>query len=215
MATIRDTLRIPYGLSIDGARVRPCSAERSMDYTCPECHGKLIFRKGPLKVAHFAHYVDPEQCRFISEGWLHIAAILDGSRNAKIRTGQPGHLDASQGVLLLEVPTGRVTREMGDVHPQGNPHYWLDPLNGRIVASYLIIPAVCASMLVERFSHRLVLAWALALLASIAGLAFSALKDMPTGPSLVATFGVILLFCAALPAFHARRRARRAVPERS
>ncbi len=60
--------------------------------------------------------------------------ILDGSRNAKIRVGTPGHLDASEGVLRLEVPTQRIDRSMGDVHPLGNPHYWLDPLNGRIVA---------------------------------------------------------------------------------
>ena len=60
--------------------------------------------------------------------------ILDGSRNAKIRVGTSGHLDASQGVLRLEVPTQKIDRSMGDVHPLGNPHYWLDPLNGRIVA---------------------------------------------------------------------------------
>jgi ABC-type Zn uptake system ZnuABC Zn-binding protein ZnuA len=60
--------------------------------------------------------------------------ILDGSRNAKIHIGAPGHLDASVGVLRLEVPTTKVDRSMGDIHPQGNPHYLLDPLNGRIVA---------------------------------------------------------------------------------
>jgi len=60
--------------------------------------------------------------------------ILDGSRNAGIRVSTPGHLDASEGVLRLEVPTQRIDRSMGDVHPLGNPHYWLDPLNGRIVA---------------------------------------------------------------------------------
>jgi len=60
--------------------------------------------------------------------------IIDGSRNAKIRVSSPGHLDASQGVLRLEVPTQKVDRSMGDIHPLGNPHYWLDPLNGRIVA---------------------------------------------------------------------------------
>ena len=49
--------------------------------------------------------------------------IIDGSRNAKIRVGQPGHLDCSANVVKLEVPTGKVTREMGDVHPMGNPHY--------------------------------------------------------------------------------------------
>ena len=60
--------------------------------------------------------------------------ILDGSRNGKIRIGTSGHLDASAGVLRLEVPTQRIDRSMGDIHPLGNPHYWLDPLNGRIVA---------------------------------------------------------------------------------
>ncbi|MDP2922692.1 MAG: metal ABC transporter substrate-binding protein [Candidatus Omnitrophota bacterium] len=62
--------------------------------------------------------------------------IIDGSRNSKIRIGQPGHLDASEGVLLLEVPTTtKIDRSMGDVHPMGNPHYWLDPLNAKIIAS--------------------------------------------------------------------------------
>ena len=60
--------------------------------------------------------------------------ILDGARNSRIRIGTPGHLDASQGVLRLEVPTQRIDRSMGDIHPLGNPHYWIDPLNGRIVA---------------------------------------------------------------------------------
>lgn len=60
--------------------------------------------------------------------------VIDGSRNSKIRVGTPGHLDAAEGVLRLEVPTGKVDRSMGDIHPQGNPHYWLDPLNMRIVA---------------------------------------------------------------------------------
>ena len=60
--------------------------------------------------------------------------VLDGSRNPKIRIGSEGHLDTSSGVLRLEVPTQKVDRSMGDIHPQGNPHYMLDPLNGRIVA---------------------------------------------------------------------------------
>lgn len=60
--------------------------------------------------------------------------VIDGSRNRKIRFGQPGHLDASLNVLRLEVPTTKVDRSMGDVHPLGNPHYWLDPHNTRIVA---------------------------------------------------------------------------------
>ena len=57
--------------------------------------------------------------------------ILTGSRNARIQPGTMGHLDLSKCVEVLEVPQVRVTRAMGDVHPGGNPHYWLDPLNGR------------------------------------------------------------------------------------
>lgn len=60
--------------------------------------------------------------------------ILEGSRNAAIRVGGAGFLDVSLNVRRLEVPSGAVDRSMGDVHPQGNPHYWLDPLNGRIMA---------------------------------------------------------------------------------
>ena len=60
--------------------------------------------------------------------------ILRDSRNNKIQIGTPGHIDASVGIIKLEVPDTKVTRDMGDVHPYGNPHYWLDPLNGRIVA---------------------------------------------------------------------------------
>lgn len=60
--------------------------------------------------------------------------ILDGSRNTRIRVGSRGHLDASEGALILDVPQTTITRAMGDVHPMGNPHYWLDPLNGRRIA---------------------------------------------------------------------------------
>lgn len=60
--------------------------------------------------------------------------ILQGSRNPRIQINAPGHLDASEGIIKLEVPTEKIDRSMGDVHPLGNPHYWLDPYNGRIIA---------------------------------------------------------------------------------
>ena len=64
----------------------------------------------------------------------YLPPLLDQSRNEKIRPGAPGYLDASVGCDILERPTGVVTRAMGDVHPFGNPHYWLDPNNGRVIA---------------------------------------------------------------------------------
>lgn len=64
----------------------------------------------------------------------YLPPMLDQSRNAKIRPGSTGFLDASVGCDILERPVGVVTRAMGDVHPFGNPHYWLDPGNGRVIA---------------------------------------------------------------------------------
>ena len=68
-------------------------------------------------------------------GWL--PPLQTQSRNAKIQVNAPGYLDASQFCQILEIPTGQVTRAMGDVHPMGNPHYWLDPANGRRIAKGL------------------------------------------------------------------------------
>ena len=64
----------------------------------------------------------------------YLPPMLDQSRNAKIHPGNPGYLDLSQGCEVLGRPTGTVTRAMGDVHPYGNPHYWTDPENGRVIA---------------------------------------------------------------------------------
>ncbi|WP_224361821.1 metal ABC transporter substrate-binding protein [Hyalangium versicolor] len=58
-------------------------------------------------------------------GWLPTLQL--GARNAKIQSGNPGYLDASQFVKVLEAPTVKVDRSQGDVHPGGNPHYLHDP----------------------------------------------------------------------------------------
>jgi zinc/manganese transport system substrate-binding protein len=65
-------------------------------------------------------------------GWL--PALLDQTRNGKIRVGTPGLVVAAEGIPLLEVPTEPVNRAMGDVHPGGNPHFVLDPERGKIIA---------------------------------------------------------------------------------
>jgi zinc/manganese transport system substrate-binding protein len=68
-------------------------------------------------------------------GWLPL--VLPGSRNPKIQQGAKGFVDASEGVSVLEKPTGTVSRGEGDVHPLGNPHYYLDPKNLEVVADHL------------------------------------------------------------------------------
>lgn len=64
----------------------------------------------------------------------YLPPLIDQSRNGKIHPGDPGYLDASIGCDILQRPTTQVTRAMGDVHPYGNPHYWTDPDNGRVIA---------------------------------------------------------------------------------
>ena len=62
--------------------------------------------------------------RELELGWL--PPLVTQSRNAKIQPGAAGYLDVSQGARILDIPVGQITRAMGDVHPQGNPHYWLE-----------------------------------------------------------------------------------------
>jgi len=93
------------------------------------------------------HYVEPKPSfilrlhnanllivvgRELEVSWLR--PLIEQSRNAAIQPGAPGYLDASLTARILEIPTGEITRAMGDVHPLGNPHYWLDPGNGRRMA---------------------------------------------------------------------------------
>jgi ABC-type Zn uptake system ZnuABC Zn-binding protein ZnuA len=68
-------------------------------------------------------------------GWLPL--VLPGSRNPKIQPGTGGFVDASQGVQVLEKPVGTVSRAEGDIHPLGNPHYYLDPKALEVVADHL------------------------------------------------------------------------------
>jgi zinc/manganese transport system substrate-binding protein len=70
--------------------------------------------------------------RELEIGWL--PPLIQQSRNSRVQPGADGYLDASSQARILDVPQGQVTRAMGDVHPLGNPHYWLDPENGGLIA---------------------------------------------------------------------------------
>jgi len=70
--------------------------------------------------------------RELEIGWL--PPLVTQSRNSRIQPGGDRYLDASLTARILEIPTGQITRAMGDVHPAGNPHYWLDPENGKRIA---------------------------------------------------------------------------------
>lgn len=91
------------------------------------------------------HYIEPrptlmQKARaadaFIEIGLdleLWAEKVVSGSGNPRVQAGQPGRIVASTGVVTLELPQV-LSREWGDVHPYGNPHVWLDPLNAKILA---------------------------------------------------------------------------------
>jgi zinc/manganese transport system substrate-binding protein len=92
------------------------------------------------------HFVDPKPSFIIKlsnadmfvtvgldleTGWS--PQLLSSSRNPKIQKGSEGYVDASVGVTLMQVPSS-INRGEGDIHIYGNPHYWLDPVNGKQIA---------------------------------------------------------------------------------
>jgi len=69
---------------------------------------------------------------------LWMDALLNAAANSRVNRGAPGYVDASVGIRKLEVPREQVTGASGDIHVYGNPHYWLDPLNGEIISANIL-----------------------------------------------------------------------------
>jgi zinc/manganese transport system substrate-binding protein len=129
------------------AKLRVVATTQDLASLATEVGGDRIDVQGLAKGYQDPHFVEPKPSfilvlnkadllivvgRELEIGWL--PPLIQQSRNAKIQPGADGYLDASLTVRILEIPTGQITRAMGDVHPQGNPHYWLDPENGRRIA---------------------------------------------------------------------------------
>jgi len=95
------------------------------------------------------HFIEPKpsDVRKVKQAELFVHAgldlelwrgpLLDAAGNTRLFPGQPGELDLSRGIALLEVPTRPVSRAEGDIHLYGNPHYWLDPENARTMAQHI------------------------------------------------------------------------------
>jgi len=130
-----------------GAQVHVVTTTEDLGSLAREVGGDKVNVVALAKGYQDPHFVDPKPSFILSVskadlliavgreleiGWL--PPLLTSGRNAKIQPGNKGYLDASQNVRILEIPKGQITRAMGDVHPFGNPHYWLEPGNGRRIA---------------------------------------------------------------------------------
>jgi zinc/manganese transport system substrate-binding protein len=136
--------------AIASAQLKVVATTEDLGSLAREIGGDKVAVTSLAKGYQDPHFVDPKPSfilavsradllivvgRELEIGWL--TPLLTSSRNSKIQPGSRGYLDASLTVKILEIPTGQITRAMGDVHPLGNPHYWLDPGNGRRMAQVI------------------------------------------------------------------------------
>jgi ABC-type Zn uptake system ZnuABC Zn-binding protein ZnuA len=134
-------------LPVYAQELRSCATVPELGGLIKEVGGERVSVSVFAKGTEDPHFVEakPSFIKILSEcdlyvqvgmeleaGWAPV--LLRNARNGRVLPGASGYLDASTAITPLEVPTAPVDRSMGDVHPFGNPHFLLDPLNGLQVA---------------------------------------------------------------------------------
>ena len=129
------------------AEIKVVTTTQDLESIAREVGGDKISVDSLAKGYQDPHFVEPKPSfilklhaadllivvgRELEIGWL--PPLINQARNARIAPNGDRYLDASLTAKILEIPTGQLTRAMGDVHPAGNPHYWLGPDNGRRIA---------------------------------------------------------------------------------
>ncbi|PON18314.1 hypothetical protein C2W62_08555 [Candidatus Entotheonella serta] len=99
----------------------------------PELWVEEVFPSWIVKASRADTYI---RIGLFADVWAE--ALITDARNLRIDPGAPGYVDASRGVHVLEVQSGSVSRSLGEIHIQGNPHYLLDPFNAKIVADNIL-----------------------------------------------------------------------------
>src|SRR5256885_1149352 len=132
--------------SIAGAQVRVVATTPDLASVAREIAGDRANVVALAKATEDPHFVDAKPSFVVTLnradalveggaelelGWL--PPLLENSRNSRIAAGAPGHIVASEGIRLLEIPTS-FDRSKGDIHSLGNPHFMVDPVSAKIVA---------------------------------------------------------------------------------
>ncbi|MFH1679339.1 MAG: zinc ABC transporter substrate-binding protein [Candidatus Eisenbacteria bacterium] len=120
-------LRVVTTLTEIGALVREIGGDRVE--VVPLAKGHEDPHTLPAKPSHSRRMMEADLLVYnglqLEVGWLPL--LIEGARNTRIRPGSKGILDLSSFIDPVEVPAASVDRSMGDVHPEGNPHYTVDP----------------------------------------------------------------------------------------
>jgi len=133
-----------------GAEVKVITASTDLKYICERIGGELVKVESLASGDQDLHMVEPRPSMVFKlkkadmvvrvgldlDMWLD--SLINAAKNGRLFYGQPGYVDASVGIPLLEKPEGKVDASMGDIHIYGNPHYWLDPANGKVMAKNIL-----------------------------------------------------------------------------
>ena len=132
-----------------GGKIKVVATTPDLAAIAQEIGGGAVEVRALAKPTEDPHYVDAKPSHIVTLnradvlieggaelelGWL--PPLLESTRNDKIAPGAPGRIVASQGIRMLEVPA-TFDRSRGDVHPLGNPHFLLDPLNVKLIAAQM------------------------------------------------------------------------------
>jgi ABC-type Zn uptake system ZnuABC Zn-binding protein ZnuA len=141
-------LSSPFAFSQGGSKpLQVCATVPDLGNIAQEIGGEQVKTTVFAKSQEDPHFVEakPSFIKALSQADLFLQigmdleigyapVLLQNARNNRVLIGAPGFVDCSRVITPLEIPTGPVDRSMGDVHPAGNPHYLLDPINGLRVA---------------------------------------------------------------------------------
>lgn len=134
-------LLIVASASFSWGAIRVVTSTTDLAWMVKQVGGENVDVQALLRGTENPHYVDtiPDFVRKVADasvvcvvgldlevGWM--PKVLARSGNAKVQPGGAGYCDTGKRIAVLDKPTGPVDRSMGDVHPEGNPHFWLSPL---------------------------------------------------------------------------------------
>lgn len=133
-------LNFVFTLSLQAKPIKAVASVPDLAYIIQEIGGPLVSAKSLLSGRENPHYVDaiPDYVQQVANADVvcmvglelevgYMPAILARSGNAKVQVGSSSYCDASKRVVVVEKASGPLDRSMGDVHPHGNPHYYLSP----------------------------------------------------------------------------------------
>lgn len=132
------------------AEIKVVTASSDLKYICERVGGAEVKAESLASGDQDLHMVEPRPSMVFKlkkadlvvrvgldlDMWFD--SLINAAKNKRLFYGAPGYVDASAGVPLLEKPEGKVDASMGDIHIYGNPHYWLDPANAKIMAGNIL-----------------------------------------------------------------------------